>query len=213
MRRAQNSDPESKQVDDRSYVVRPARAEDVRAVAGLEALVFGYDAYSEETLYNLMREVCSGCCPSPGPLTGTTSRTVPARLSSKCCAMYVADSSGSIIGYSIAQIRVWNEFLNSYGIDPTDVLYLNIKDCSKIGYLKSIAVHPDRRRQGIGKQFHTIRDAFLRDHGVKHIFLLQMPRPGLVDFHHSLGFQAISASLSLEYAAGGRARLWHRQMP
>lgn len=211
MRRTQRSDPEPKQADDRSYLMRPARLEDIRAISQLESIVFRSDAYSEETLYDLMRQRCLRCT-SLNTVAEAANKTPNRQSPSNCSAIYVADSSGSIIGYSIAQIRIWSEFLSNYGIDPDGVLHLKIKGSSPVGYLKSIAVHPDRRREGIGKRFHTIRDAFLRDHNVKYVFLLQMPNPGLVQFHQSLDFQEIPASPSVEYVTGGRARLWYRAM-
>lgn len=208
MRRAQ-SDREAKPNQARSYKIRSARVEDIGAIAELESIVFGDDAYSKEVLYDLMRGALP-VRPSPSSLAGAANAMDALSLPSNCCAIYVADSSGHIIGYSIAQIRVWSEFLSSYGVNLDDVLDLNIEGSSRVGYLKSIAVHPHYRRYGIGKQFHAVREAFLRDQGVQHLVLLQMPNPGLVDFHHSLGFNEISASPSLEYAAGGRARLWYR---
>jgi N-acetylglutamate synthase-like GNAT family acetyltransferase len=208
MRRA-HSGLEARPSHARSYKIRSARVEDIGAIAELESMVFGDDAYSKEVLYDLVRGAPSGR-PSPSSLAGDANAMDVLSLPSNCCAIYVADSSGRIIGYSIAQIRVWGEFLSSYGVNPDDVLDLNIKGSSRVGYLKSIAVHPNYRRYGIGKQFHAVREAFLRDQGIQHVVLLQMPNPGLEDFHHSLGFSEISASPSLEYAAGGRARLWYR---
>ena len=201
-----------KQVGVGSYLVRPARHDDIPAIAELESVVFGSDAYSANKLHQLMSEACSGCGTPPCAPGEITNRIDLLRRPSNCYAMYVADSSGVIIGCSSAQIRVWNEFLNDYGIDPNHILHLDLEGSSQIGYLKSIAVHPDYRRQGIGKRFHAVRDAFLRAHNVQYVFLLQMPSPGLVDFHHLLGFQEISASPSLEYLTGGSARLWYRSM-
>jgi len=200
------------QVHVRSYLVRPARYDDIPAIAELESIVFGSDAYSENRLYQLMSEACPGCGTPRCAASGITNRIDPISRPSNCYAMYVADTSEIIIGCSSAQVRIWNEFLSDYGIDPSDVHHLDLGGSSRIGYLKSIAVHPDYRRLGIGKRFHAARDAFLRDHNVRYVFLLQMPSPGLVDFHHSLGFQEISASPSLEYLTGGRARLWYRSM-
>lgn len=164
--------------------IRLATPADLPAITQIEQETFGADAYSAAEIRRLAAD----------------HRTF----------FHVASLESAVVAYSISQLQAFGEFLDRYRIDPR-ALPAPLPPDEVIGYLKTVAVREDARyrRRGLATALHRARIALLRGHGVRHTFALQMPFPGLAEFHAALGLARLAAAVDHRYADGGRPSLWH----
>jgi len=176
-------------------IIREAELADLPALQALEFQIFRKDAYDTDQLRALIS------AQSFRPATGVKSRTI----------FLVACISKHLVGLTIGQVLPTMEFSSRYHIDA-DLLLECVEGTHWIAYLKEIAIESCSRRLGLGTALDAARSAFFSSIDVRHQLLLQMPVPGLSEFHSKLGFQRVPLTTTKRYSDGSAATLWYRRL-
>lgn len=122
---------------------------------------------------------------------------------------FIALHENEIAGYGEVAIQDYDAALFSC-IEPVKKVVKTIDDT--VGAFISMAVHPSKQGMGVGSRIIQARIDFLKENGMKQLFVHAWPNGGFPHLAKKFGFVEIPGWNGLSYSDGGKAILYYKNL-